>query len=38
MRDAQVFGKQGFNLTHLQPVDMFPQTPHVEILARFTRR
>lgn len=38
MRDAQALSKQGFKLTQLQPVDMFPQTPHVEILARFTRR
>ncbi|HMU66425.1 MAG TPA: TRAM domain-containing protein [Cellvibrionaceae bacterium] len=37
-RDAQMLIKEGFNLTLLQPVDMFPQTPHVELLARFARR
>lgn len=37
-RDAQALIKEGFNLTLLQPVDMFPQTPHVELLARFARR
>ncbi len=38
VRDAQVLLKDGFNLSQIQPVDMFPQTPHVEVLARFTRR
>jgi 23S rRNA (uracil1939-C5)-methyltransferase len=28
---------QGFNLTHLVPVDQFPRTAHWELIARFDR-
>ncbi|RZA00302.1 MAG: class I SAM-dependent RNA methyltransferase [Moraxellaceae bacterium] len=38
IRDAQSLNKQGFRLAFTQPLDMFPQTPHVELLARFVRR
>ncbi len=37
-RDAQVLIEQGFQLLEVQPVDGFAQTPHVELLATFTRR
>ncbi|MEY4589483.1 MAG: hypothetical protein RL497_1559 [Pseudomonadota bacterium] len=38
IRDANALNKQGFRLTHVQPLDMFPHTPHLELLTRFERR
>lgn len=37
-RDADVLSVSGFVLEHLQPVDLFPQTPHCELLSLFVRR
>jgi 23S rRNA (uracil1939-C5)-methyltransferase len=36
-RDAQLLGQQGWQLTAVQPVDMFPQTSHVETVCLFRR-
>ena len=36
-RDARLFTEGGFRLEWAQPVDMFPQTPHVEVVGRFVR-
>lgn len=37
-RDAAQLQANGFRLSLVQPLDLFPQTPHVEILARLDRR
>ncbi len=37
-RDAKRLGKQGYELQWVQPVDLFPQTYHVENVALLTRK
>ncbi|TXS95179.1 class I SAM-dependent RNA methyltransferase [Parahaliea maris] len=34
-RDARVMMERGFAPVEVQPLDLFPQTPHVELLAHF---
>ena len=36
-RDAQILSAGGFHLQNAQPVDMFPQTAHVETVVLMTR-
>lgn len=36
-RDAAILRNHGFTLNEVQPVDMFPQTAHVECVGRFER-
>ena len=36
-RDARLICDRGYKLTHVQPLDMFPQTHHVETVAVFVQ-
>ena len=36
-RDVKLFGEKGYELTKVQPVDMFPQTTHVECVALMSK-
>jgi len=38
VRDAAIICAQGYNMTHLGIMDMFPQTAHVESMAVFERK
>lgn len=33
VRDLQLFREQGYDFNEIDPVDMFPQTPHVEAVT-----
>jgi 23S rRNA (uracil1939-C5)-methyltransferase len=36
-KDTKELLKQGWHLNEVQPLDLFPHTPHVELLAQFKR-
>ena len=37
-RDARTLAAHGYRITRVQPVDMFPHTPHIENICLFERR
>jgi 23S rRNA (uracil1939-C5)-methyltransferase len=37
-RDADILNKIGYALLKVQPVDMFPQTSHIEVVGKFVKR
>lgn len=37
-RDCKILGEGGYRLEKVQPIDMFPQTPHVESVVLMTRK
>lgn len=37
MRDLKIFEKQGYRVSSFEPFDMFPRTPHYEVLAHLVR-
>ncbi len=37
-RDLERFEAQGYRLSHAQPVDLFPQTPHCEVCSVLSRQ
>jgi 23S rRNA (uracil1939-C5)-methyltransferase len=36
-RDARLLSAAGFSLARAQPVDLFPHTPHIEVVSTFVR-
>ena len=36
-RDSAILIERGFNITDLQPVDMFPNTYHIETICEFQK-
>ena len=36
-RDAKILCGRGYSIGHVQPVDMFPHTQHIETVVKFTR-
>lgn len=36
-RDLTIFNQQGYRLKELQPIDVFPNTPHVELMAHLKK-
>ncbi|AMB99463.1 RNA methyltransferase [Aerococcus urinaehominis] len=37
VRDLEIFAEQGYQTQYIQPVDMFPQTHHIESVALLTK-
>ncbi len=37
-RDSNILNEIGYDLLRVQPVDMFPQTSHIEVVGKFVKR
>jgi 23S rRNA (uracil1939-C5)-methyltransferase len=37
-RDLARLTESAYDLNRVQPIDMFPQTPHIEVVAQLIRR
>ena len=35
-RDTKILIEEGYSLEKIQPVDMFPQTSHIEVVGKFS--
>lgn len=38
LRDLKFFIEHGFVLQQVQPIDLFPQTPHIEVMVHLSRK
>lgn len=37
-RDIEILEREGYNLVRVKPVDMFPQTSHIEVVGRLVKK
>ncbi|MGL5797235.1 MAG: 23S rRNA (uracil(1939)-C(5))-methyltransferase RlmD, partial [Cetobacterium sp.] len=37
-RDIEILEREGYSLVRVKPVDMFPQTSHIEVVGRLVKK